>query len=149
MKLSRIMDKSHVYVDLEPINKRQLLQELSEKAAKYVNVDDRTIFDALLERENLGSTGFGGGTAVPHARISKLNDIVAVFAKTEKPVNFDSVDGKPIDIAFLLLSPESNGADHLTALAKISRILKNEELCNKIRKEENPEKIYTLLNSLS
>lgn len=146
MKLSKIMDKNHIFVGLNSMNKRQLLEELAEKASKLVDIDERTIFDALLERENLGSTGFGSGTAVPHARMSKLNNIVAILAKIEKPIDFNSVDGNPIDLAFLLLSPEGNGADHLTVLAKISRILKDVDLCNKIRKENNPEKILTLLD---
>lgn len=147
MKLSKVMDKNHIYVGFNPSNKRQLLQDLATKAAKLANVDERAIFDALLERENLGSTGFGNGTAVPHARMSNLNSTIAVFAKTDSPVDFDSVDNKPIDIAFLLLSPESNGADHLTVLANISRVLKDSELCNKIRKESSPEKILSLLEN--
>lgn len=147
MKLSKIMDNHSIYVGIHPVNKRQLLQELSEKASEFVNIDSRTIFDALLERENLGSTGFGNGTAVPHARIDKLKDICAFFAKLDKPIDFDSVDGKPVDLIFLLLSPEGNGADHLTALARISRTLKNEEVRNKIRKEDKFEKIFSILDN--
>lgn len=147
MKLSKIMDNHNIYVGIHSVSKRQLLQELSEKASKFVNIDSRNIFDALLERENLGSTGFGNGTAVPHARIDKLKDICAFFAKLDKPIDFDSVDGKPVDLVFLLLSPEGNGADHLTALARISRALKNENVRNQIRKEDKIEKIYSILDN--
>jgi PTS system nitrogen regulatory IIA component len=140
------MDNDHILVEINPLNKRQLLQKLSEEAAKFSNIDERIIFDALLERENLGSTGFGNGTAVPHARIAKLDKTIILFAKLEEAIDFESVDNKPIDLAFLLLSPENNGADHLTVLANISRVLKNAPLSALLRKENNKGKILNLLN---
>ena len=104
-----------------------------------------TIFDSLLERENLGSTGFGGGTALPHSRFTGLDKVYAFFAKPSYPVDFDAIDNKPADLVFLLMSPEGSGADHLTALAMLSRILKDEAICERLRKMEKSTEIYALL----
>lgn len=147
MKISEIMTENSVMIDIKADTKRQLLQELSEQAGKLTGVDSRSVFDAVLERENLGSTGFGGGTALPHGRIAGLDKVHAIFAKLSSPVNFDSIDGKPVDMIFTLLSPEDCGADHLTALAQISRILKNESLCDKLRKMHKTDEIFALLNN--
>ena len=123
------------------------MQELAQKAAVETGINERTIFDALLERENLGTTGFGGGTALPHARLENLDKIYGFFAKLETPMSYDSVDNRPVDLVFMLLSPDSSGADHLTALAQISRLLKNENTCEKLRSTNNPEELYALLNN--
>ena len=147
MKISDIIKKSDVYADLKSGSKRSLLQELAQKAAAETGINERTIFDALLERENLGTTGFGGGTALPHARLENLDKIYGFFAKLETPMNYDSVDNRPVDLVFMLLSPDSSGADHLTALAQISRLLKNDNTCEKLRSTYNPEELYALLNN--
>lgn len=146
MKISNIMKNDCIFTGLNAANKRQLLQELAQKASAIANIDERIIFDTLLERENLGSTGFGNGTALPHARLADAKEVMAFFAKLDTPVDFDSVDGKPVDIIFMLLSPEDSGADHLTALALTSRLLKDEEICNKIRQASSTNEIYTLLD---
>ena len=147
MKISDIMTEKNVVLGLKANSKRQLLQELSDKAAEITGINERTIFDIVLERENLGSTGFGGGTALPHGRIPELDKVYGLFAKLNAPVDFEAVDNKPVDLVFLLLSPEGSGADHLTALAKISRILKDENTCEKLRQMNNGEEIYALLNN--
>ncbi len=147
MKISEIMNENCIVVGLKAQNKRQLLQELAQKAAEITNISERTIFDSLLERENLGSTGFGGGTALPHARIAEAEKVCGIFAKLNAPVDFDTIDGKPVDLVFMLISPEGSGADHLTALAKASRILKDENTCGKIRQISQKEEIYALLNN--
>ncbi len=147
MKISDIIKKSNVYADLKSGSKRNLLQELAQKAAVETGINERSIFDALLERENLGTTGFGGGTALPHARLENLDKIYGFFAKLETPMSYDSVDNRPVDLVFMLLSPDSSGADHLTALAQISRLLKNENTCEKLRSTNNPEELYALLNN--
>lgn len=147
MKISEIMAKDSVVVGLKANNKRQLLQELSVKAAEISGINERTIFDTLLERENLGSTGFGSGTALPHARIPELEKVYGIFARLSNPIDFESIDGKPVDLIFVLLSPEGSGADHLTALAKVSRILKDEATCKKLRQINSAEEIYALLNN--
>lgn len=147
MKISDIMSVDSVLLSVKAKNKRQLLQELSQFAAGITKVNDRTIFDALLERENLGSTGFGNGTALPHGRLPELDKVYVFFARLATPVDFDSIDGKPVDTLFLLLSPESSGADHLTALAQVSRLLKDSAMVDKLRDATDKEEVYALLNS--
>ncbi len=147
MKLSEIMSGNSVIVGLKANSKRQLLQELAGKAAEITGINDRTVFDAVLERESLGTTGFGDGTALPHGRFAELNKIYGFFAKLATPVDYDAIDGKPVDMVFMLLSPESSGADHLTALAQASRILKDEATRNKIRQISSAQEIYALLNN--
>jgi len=147
MKISEIMSVNSVVLSLKAGSKRQLLQELARKASELTGINDRSIFDTILERENLGSTGFGSGTALPHGRLSELDKVYGIFARLSAPVDFDAIDNKPVDLVFLLLSPESSGADHLTALAQISRILKEEETCAKLRAAASKEEIYALLNN--
>ena len=147
MKISDIMTEKNVVLGLKASSKRQLLQELASKAAELTGINERTIFDIVLERENLGSTGFGGGTALPHGRIPELNKVYGLFAKLNTPVDFEAIDSKPVDLVFLLLSPEGSGAYHLTALAQISRILKDESTCEKLRQLKNSEEIYAVLNN--
>ena len=147
MKISEIMAGDSVVVGLKANNKRQLLQDLSVKAAEITGINERTVFDTLLERENLGSTGFGSGTALPHARLPELKKVYGIFAKLNTPIDFESIDGKPVDLVFVLLSPEGSGADHLTALAQVSRILKDESTCKKLRQIDSAEDIYALLNN--
>ena len=147
MNISDIMTDKNVFIGIKANTKRELLQELANRAAALTGLDERTLFDTLLERENLGSTGFGSGTAMPHGRFSGLDKVTAVFVRTASPVDFEAVDGRPVDLVWALFSPEDSGADHLTALAKISRILKEETLCAKLRQASSPLEIFALLNS--
>lgn len=147
MKISDIMSENCVFANLKAGTKRQLLQELSKKASEIAGISDRTIFDSLLERENLGTTGFGNGSALPHARLEDADKIYGFFAKLSTPLDYNAIDNKPVDLIFMLLSPDSSGADHLTALAQVSRILKDEALCDKLRHTENSDALYALLNN--
>lgn len=147
MKISEIMTVDSVVSGLKAGSKRQLLQEIAKRASEVTKISERDIFDSLLERENLGTTGFGGGTALPHARIAEAKNVYGIFAKLSNNVDFNAIDGRPVDLVFMLISPEGSGADHLTALAQVSRILKDEATCNKIRQAESDEEIYALLNS--
>lgn len=147
MKLSEIMSGNSIFMGLKSNSKRQLLQDLANKAAEITGINERTIFDTVLERENLGSTGFGEGTALPHGRFAELDKVYGFFAKLNSPVDFEAIDGKPVDLVFMLLSPEGNGADHLTALAQASRILKDESTRTKIRQISSAQEIYALLNN--
>lgn len=147
MKISDIMTEKSIVIDSKVSNKRQLLQELSVKAAELTGINERTIFDTILERENLGSTGFGAGTALPHGRIAEINKVYGVFAKLSSPIEFEAIDGKPVDLVFLLISPEGSGADHLTALAQVSRVLKDEATCSKLRVASRSDEVYSLLNN--
>ncbi len=130
---------------LKANSKKQILQELSLSAAELTGADQRDIFDTLLQRERLGSTGVGNGVAIPHGKLSGIESIVSVFAKLETPVDFESVDSEPVDLVFLLLAPESAGADHLKALARISRLLREPTALEKLRSSTKKEALYSVL----
>lgn len=146
MNIADIISKNAVLDNVQAASKRELIQYLSERISALSGLDERVIFDAIWERENLGSTGYGEGVAFPHARIDGLEKVCGMFARLEEPVDFDSLDGKPVDLVFLLISPENSGADHLTALATLSRVLKTEGSCEKLRQAHSVDDIYTVLN---
>jgi len=125
--------------------KKALLAELAAKAAALYTLDERRLFDRLLERERLGSTGIGGGIAIPHGRMAGIDKPVGLFARLGHPVDFDSIDERPVDTVFLLLAPEGAGADHLKALARVSRLLRDRSLVEKLRATESADAIYALL----
>ena len=147
MNIADIISKNSVLDNVQASSKRELIQHLSDRIATVSGLDERVIFDAVWERENLGSTGYGEGVAFPHARIEGLEKVCGLFARLDEPVDFDALDGKPVDLVFLLVSPENSGADHLTALAALSRILKTEGSCDKLRKARSVEELYQILNS--
>ncbi len=121
------------------------MQELSARAARITGQHERVIFDTLLERERLGTTGVGNGIAIPHGRLPGLDKLYGLFARLERPVDFDSIDEMPVDLIFLLLAPESAGADHLKALARVSRLLRDKAVCEKLRGAESADALYALL----
>ncbi|MGE5149999.1 MAG: PTS sugar transporter subunit IIA [Rhodospirillaceae bacterium] len=124
--------------------KKALLAELAAKAAALYKLDERRLFDRLLERERLGSTGIGGGIAIPHGRMAGIDKPVGLFARLGHPVDFDSIDERPVDTVFLLLAPEGAGADHLKALARVSRLLRDRSLVEELRATENADALYAL-----
>jgi PTS system nitrogen regulatory IIA component len=125
--------------------KKALLAELAGKAANLFKLDERRLFDRLLERERLGSTGIGGGIAIPHGRMAALAKPMGLFARLGNPVDFDSIDERPVDTVFLLLAPEGAGADHLKALARVSRLLRDRSLVEKLRATDSADALYALL----
>lgn len=145
MEILDLLNSENVYVSLRATSKKQALQELAHRAAKVTGLDERNIFDVLLERERLGTTGVGRGIAIPHGKLAELDRLHGLFARLEQPVNFDAVDNQPVDLIFLLLAPESAGADHLKALARVSRLLRDGAVCEKLRKTEGAEGIFSLL----
>ena len=145
MEIYELLTPAGVVANLRVANKRQALQELARRAAALTEQDEHKIFEALLEREQLGSTGIGGGTAVPHGRFANLAKPVALFARLEKPIDFDAIDSQPIDLIFLLLTPAEASADHLKALARISRLLRDRAMCAKLRGTDDADAIYALL----
>ena len=145
MHLSELLGPDAVVADLKVASKKQALQDLSVLAARVSGLHERTIFEALLQREKLGTTGVGHGIAIPHGKFKELSRIVGLFARLDEPVDFDSIDEEPVDLVFVLLAPEGAGADHLKALAKISRTLRDRPTCEKIRGADGPEAIYALL----
>ena len=127
-------------------SKKQLLQELAAKASKITGLPEREIFDVILQRERLGSTGVGNGIAIPHGKLNNLPSIIGIFARLETPVDFEALDDQPVDLVFLLLAPEGAGADHLKALSRIARVLRDQDMVAKIRSSDSASAIYTLLD---
>jgi PTS system nitrogen regulatory IIA component len=145
MEIVDLLAPEAVIPALKAPGKKQLLQELAHHAARLTQIPERRIFETLNERERLGSTGMGQGIAIPHGRIAGLNRICGLFARLETPVGYEAVDDQPVDLVFLLLAPESAGADHLKALARVSRLLRHQPTCEKLRAATKPEVIYALL----
>jgi nitrogen PTS system EIIA component len=134
-----------VLPSLKAGNKKQALQELARRAAELTGQHERAIFDVLLERERLGTTGVGHGIAIPHGKLPNLDKVYGLFARMERPIGFDSIDEQPVDLVFLLLAPEHAGADHLKALARVSRLLRDQAMCEKLRGSDSADAIYALL----
>ena len=134
-----------VLASVKTSGKKALLAELASRAASVFALDERRLFDRLIEREALGSTGIGGGIAIPHGRMTSLTAPRGLFARLAHPVAFDSIDERPVDIVFLLVAPEGAGADHLKALARVSRLLRDRNLVDKLRATESAEALYALL----
>lgn len=134
-----------VLASVKTSGKKALLAELASRAANVFALEERRLFDRLIEREALGSTGIGGGIAIPHGRMPSLAAPRGLFARLAQPVAFDSIDERPVDIVFLLVAPEGAGADHLKALARVSRLLRDRGLVDKLRATESAEALYALL----
>lgn len=145
MDLSDLLVIDAILPRLKTANKKQALQEMAAKAAALTGRDERDIFETLMQREKLGSTGVGHGVAIPHGKLAGLERLVGVFALLDRPIDFDSLDGEPVDVVFLLLAPESAGADHLKALARIARVLRDDETAAKLRAADDAAAMYALL----
>jgi PTS system nitrogen regulatory IIA component len=145
MEISDLLAPEAVIASLNAQSKKQLLQEMSERASTITGIPERRIFETLIERERLGSTGMGQGIAIPHGRLAGLPKIVGLFARLETPIAYEAVDDQPVDLVFLLLAPEDAGADHLKALARVSRLLRNKQTCEKLRAASKREVLYSLL----
>lgn len=145
MDLRDALQPSAVLVDLKAEDKKHLLAELAEAAGRRSGLRVRDIYAALIQRERLGSTGLGRGIAIPHGRMADLQSICAVFARLERPIPYDSPDGEPVDLVFLLLAPENAGADHLKALARISRMMRNPKTVEMLRANRDRATLYAIL----
>ena len=145
MLLTDLVAPNAIIPALKVNSKKQVLQELAAKAAELSGQSERTILEILQQREKLGSTGVGNGIAIPHGKLPKLNKLFGLFARLERAVDFEALDGQPIDLVFLLLAPEAAGADHLKALARVSRLLRDRSLVEKLRATESADALYALL----
>ena len=134
-----------VLASVKASGKKALVAELASRAAALYRLDERRLFDRLLERERLGSTGIGSGIAIPHGRMAGLDKPRGLIARLANPVDFDAIDDRPVDIVFLLVAPEGAGADHLKALARVSRLLRDRSLVEKLRATESAEALFALL----
>ena len=145
MEITDLITPAAVIANLRATSKKQALQDMAKRAAELTGLHERAVFDVLLERERLGTTGVGNGIAIPHGKLPSLNRLYGLFARLERPINFDSIDEQPVDLIFLLLAPESAGADHLKALARVSRLLRDKAVCEKLRGTDSAEGLYALL----
>jgi len=145
MDLNDLITSKAIVPSLKANSKKQALQELAAKAAAVTGLPERDVFDTLLQRERLGSTGVGNGIAIPHGKLPELTRLYGIFARLDKPIDFDSIDDEPVDLIFLLLAPESAGADHLKALARVSRLLRDRTICSKLRGCDTADGLYAVL----
>ena len=145
MDIADLITPAAVIPNLRATSKKQALQDLAKKAAELTGQNERAVFDVLLERERLGTTGVGNCIAIPHGKLSTLDRLYGVFARLEKPIHFESIDEQPVDLIFLLLAPETAGADHLKALARVSRLLRDKGVCEKLRGTDNADGLFALL----
>ncbi len=145
MPLSDLITPEAVIPTLRASSKKQALQELAERASALSGIPAREIFDVVLQRERLGSTGVGNGIAIPHGKIAKVKQIFGVFARLERPIDFEAQDSAPVDLIFLLIAPESAGADHLKALSRIARSLRDPAFTAMLRASKDPSALYLML----
>jgi PTS system nitrogen regulatory IIA component len=145
MLLTDLVAPNAVIAALKVNSKKQAIQELAAKAAQLTGQGERAIFEVLLQREKLGSTGVGNGIAIPHGKLPKLDKLFGLFARLDRPIDFEALDGQPVDLVFLLLAPETAGADHLKALARVARLLRDPDVARKLRESRDIEALYAVL----
>ncbi|MBR9650494.1 PTS sugar transporter subunit IIA [Thalassovita aquimarina] len=147
MLLSTILKPEAVKVIASASSKKRLLHDLGDLAYSAYGAKPEAAVEALLERETLGPTGVGHGVALPHARLADLDRVVGAFILLEKPIDFESIDRQPVDLVFALFAPEEAGVEHLKALALVSRTLRESALCAKLRANNDPSTLYTILTA--
>src|SRR6187402_1446441 len=145
MTITDLVAPEAILPTLKVNSKKQALQELAAKAAVLTGQNERSVFEVLLQREKLGTTAVGYGVAIPHGKLPKLERLFGMFARLEKPVDFESMDGQPVDLIFLLLAPEAAGADHLKALARVARLLRDPDVARKLRESHDADALYSVL----
>ena len=145
MEIADLIKPDNVVANLRASSKKQALQDLARRAAAITGQPERAVFSVLMKRERLGTTGVGNGIAIPHGKLPNLDKLHGIFARLEHPIDFESIDDRPVDLIFLLLAPESSGADHLKALARVSRLLRDKGACEKLRGTDDAEALYALL----
>ncbi|MBC7146782.1 MAG: PTS sugar transporter subunit IIA [Thioclava marina] len=145
MELSKLLAPGAVKVLSNVTSKKRLFQDLGDIAASVYRLAAAQTVDALQERESLGPTGVGHGVALPHARLDGLDEVVGVFLRLEKPLDFDAVDRLPVDLVFALFAPKDSGVEHLKALALVSRTMRDPEICEKLRANTDPAALHAVL----
>ena len=145
MTITDLVAPEAILPALKVNSKKQALQELAAKAAELTGQNERAVFEVLLQREKLGTTAVGYGVAIPHGKLPKLNKLFGLFARLERPVEFEALDSQPVDLVFLLLAPEAAGADHLKALARVARLLRDADVARKLRDSRDAEALYAVL----
>ena len=145
MPTTDLVSPNAIIPALKVNGKKQALQEIAAKAAELTGQNEKAILEILLQREKLGSTGVGNGVAIPHGKLQKLGNVFGLFARLERPIDFEALDSQPVDLIFLLLAPEGAGADHLKALARVARLLRDPEVARKLRASDGTEALYAVL----
>lgn len=145
MFLSNIIDQGHVLSCSNVASKKRLFQEISVKLEEIYGLNRDCVLGALQEREKLGPTGMGQGVAIPHARVEGIKDIKGLFIKLDKPIDFESIDKQPVDLIFAIVAPKNDGVDHLKALAKVSRVLRDADIRTKLRSTEDISALYSII----
>lgn len=145
MPLTDLVAPNAIVPALKVNGKKQAIQELAAKAAKLSGQNERVIFETLMQREKLGSTGVGNGIAIPHGKLPKLERLFGLFARLDRGIDFEALDGQPVDLIFLLLAPEGAGADHLKALARVARLLRDGDVVRRLRDSRDAEALYAVL----
>src|SRR3569833_3992878 len=147
MPITDLVAHEAILTALKVNSKKQALQELAARAATVTGQNERSVFEVLLQREKLGTTAVGYGVAIPHGKLPKLEKIFGLFARLDRPIDFEAMDGQPVDLVFLLLAPAGAGADHLKALARVARLLRPDALVEALRGTGAPGKLYGLLTA--
>ena len=145
MLLTDLVAPNAIIPALKVNGKKQAIQELAARAAELTGQNERAVFDILMQREKLGSTGVGNGIAIPHGKLPKFTRLFGLFARLDRAVDFEALDGQPVDLVFLLLAPETAGADHLKALARVARLLRDPQVAHKLRESRDAEALYAVL----
>ena len=145
MTLTDLIAPNAILPALKVNNKKQVIQELAARAAELTGQNERAILEILTQREKLGSTAVGNGVAIPHGKLPKLGRLFGLFARLARPVDFEALDGQPVDLVFLLLAPESAGADHLKALARVARMLRDPEVARRLRESQDADALFAVL----
>jgi PTS system nitrogen regulatory IIA component len=147
MELADILAENAVLDCTDVTSKRQLFDALSKKASELTGKNQSDILASIAGREELGSTGLGNGIAIPHGKLNGLKDVTAVFARLDRPIDFDAVDDQPVDVVIMLLAPVGAGADHLKALSRVARLLRTESVIDQLRSETDLKRIYQTLTT--
>lgn len=145
MQIGELLDRNAIALRVSAANKRQVLALIAEIAARNLGLDAADVLDALTEREQAGSTGVGHGVAAPHARLEGLQRMRGVFVRLDQPVDFEAVDDQPVDLIFALFAPIDAGSEHLRALARVSRLLRQAELRQQLRQARTADAVHALL----
>lgn len=145
MQLTEFLDFDAIKPALSAGNKRSLLQQLANMAGQRLQLDSAAIFDSISEREKLGSTGFGHGVAIPHGKVLGLARIYCLFVRLADPIRYNAIDGDPVDLVFLLLSPPDAGAEHLKALAAVSRVIRHGPTLDQMRGARSRDALAAVL----
>jgi nitrogen PTS system EIIA component len=145
MDISDLLSPQAVFARAKATSKKALLEQLAQKAAPLIRVSPSLVFETVWEREKLSTTGHGRGIAIPHGRVKGVDRMFGMFVKLDEPIDYDAIDGLPVDLVFLLLAPEDAGADHLKALARVSRLFRTPSACEKLRAANDPSQLFAIL----